>query len=325
MKKPDFDRFLLQSTFLPEEEKRSYTGNFSYSAGRYSLFRFCKRAWFFHYIAAQGGWNEYTKDFCQEIYTQKYLVSFPAFLSNILTSSIRESLPLIREEEKEDKRLSILRDAIRFRASAIIFHAHHFLRNGGMDSDPRRLAFFDLYYRTGKFENGEELIENCKDILRNFLPQFFQSSFFRVLALLPAPAWRYGENFPSFILDGLTIFLPPSLYALSGGCLYRFAVSFFEEYKESFSSSSDALFALYTESKYPGHKGKKVFLHYSEKENILTEEVTYPTAEEKELIFSRAEEMVKYLQDPQISFFPCTEEKEKCIFCRFRKNCKNPE
>lgn len=323
MKKPDFDRFLLQSTFLQEEAERAYTGSFSFSAGKLRLFLFCKRAWFFHYILAQGGWDKYADALCQEAYIQKYLLTFPAFLSRILTSAIRESLPAIREEIKEEKRLDTLRSAIRYNASKIIFLSHNFLREGGMENDPRKLSFYDLYYPTGKFENAEDLIESGKDILRNFLPQFFHSDLFRTLASFPAVAWNYGEQFPSFTLRGITVFLPPSLYALTGGNFYRFSFSFsFARTLPEETTLSDGIFSLYAEKRFPGHKGKRAMLHFQTEENILQEKVCSPRKADEEVILTQAHEMLKVLQKPQMEYFPCTEEKENCLSCRFRKVCE---
>lgn len=321
MPQPDFDRFLLQGAFSPEEEKKSYTGEFSFSAGKYRLFCFCERAWYFHYILAQGGWDRYADPLSCQAYREKYLLSYPAFLSGVFLSSIEKSLPVIREETKEYCRMEKLLDAMKYHASREIFLSLNFLRTGGMEKDPRKLSFLDLYYDTGKFANFEELIECCKDSLRHIFRFLPETKYFSFIASLPAPAWRRAEKFPSFTLDGLCIYLAPSLYALSGGHFYSFPLYFHKEAEKS-DTLYNTLSALYTQKKYPGHKGKNFALFFDEKENVCCEKEVETSVENQENIFIYAEKMMKKLQDPRMENFPCTEEKEKCSFCRFRGVCK---
>ncbi|MBR2364756.1 MAG: hypothetical protein IKA79_06105 [Lentisphaeria bacterium] len=319
---PDFDRFLLQGTIPEEEKQERYTGVFSFSSYKYSLFHFCRKAWYFHYILAQGGWDRYAEDSSRQAYKEKYLLSFSAFLSGIVISSIKESLPVIREEEKEEKRRDALLDAVRFHASKHIFYANNFLREGGMENDPRKLSFSDLYYRTGRFENTEDLIENSKDVLRGFFLDLPETEYFRSIAFLPSPAWHLAGKFPSFSLDGLPIYLAPCLYALSGGFFYRFPVYFHDHpQKEDGLLSADGLFGLYAANQYPGHRGKIHCVYYQEQEKLLTEKSFLPSPAEKENIFSAAKEMMELMQDPQPENFSYTEKKERCSFCRFRGIC----
>ena len=317
---PDFDRFLLQGTAPPEENGEPYAGEFAFSAFKYASYGFCRRAWYFHYLFAQGGWNVFADAFRRQAYREKFLVSFPSFLSFVVQESLRKSLPGIREGKASEREKALL-EAVKYHASRHLFLAGSFLREGGMEKDPRKLAFFDLYYPTGKFENHEAFLECAVSRLRQFFHIFPESGFFRLFAETPSPCWRYGEEFPSFSLEGVRIFLSPCLYALSGGVLHSFHVFFHGPGKEEEASFAHRIFALYAEGKYPGHKGKVNAFFFPEKESFAEEKSFFPIPAEKEEILVRAEEILNALRTPVMENFPRTQEKDKCAFCRFKGIC----
>ena len=317
---PDFDRFLLQGTASPEENGEAYAGEFSFSAFKASLYSFCRRAWYFHYLFAQGGWNSFADEFRRQAYKEKFLVSFSSFLSFVVQESLRKSLPEIREEKTSEREKALL-EAMKVHASRLLFLAGSFLREGGMEKDPRKLAFYDLCYPTGKFENYEDLLECAVSRLRQFFHVFPESGFFRLLAGISSPCWRYGEDFPSFSLEGVSVFLSPCLYALSGGVLHSFRVFFHAPGKGEEESFADRIFALYAAGRYPGHKGKVNVLFFPEKEAFAEERSFFPTPADKEEILAKAEEILNALRTPVMENFPCTQEKEKCVSCRFKGIC----
>lgn len=323
MTKTDFERFLLQGAISPEEEeeKNIYTGEFSFSSSKYFLFQYCRKAWYFHYILAQGGWDPYGEPLRRLAFREKYLLSFPRFLSLVLMDSIRKSLPVIREEKREEKREDIFLDAMKFQTSKILFLAHEFLRNDGMAKDPKFLSFSDLYYETGRFSDHEELMECAKDILRHFFVIFPETGFFHLLLQIPSPALLYGkEKFPFFFSDGMKIFLPPSLYALHQGSFYDFSISFSPPAQKE--TLQHQLFALYVKTKYEGHTGRKILLYPEEKEREEREKNFSPLPAEKEFIRTEGEKMMKALQNPVMENFPCTIDQQKCISCNFRGICR---
>lgn len=343
--KTDFDRFLLQASGSPfeKEGENPYLGEFSWSAGKHNLFHFCRRAFYFRHILAQGGWNEYADELHKQAYMEKYLLYFEDFLQKTVLFALCNSLPFLRETELEEERKDLLLERMKYFASLFLFRSLQFLREKGMWSDPRYLSFAELYYRDRRFSSCEDLMEEAKEVLRKFFQYFPESEIFREFSLVSAPSLRYPENFPAFRSGNITIFQSPFTGILAGGSLCKYSISFRSE-RERISDtekkegvSEESIFALYVKTKYPFYKAKYHSFTMSAKElfspgkeesvSPFQEEIREAAAADTAIIGESAAAIREYLLSADLSTLPVREEckKVKCPFCRFKGICERTE
>ena len=337
-KKADFERFLLQASGSSEEKEKeySYLGEFSWSGSKHFLFQYCRRAFYFRYILAQGGWDAYAEKLHRQAYVEKYLLYFEDFLQNTVQYALCDALPGLREMTDEKERRELLLEKMKYSASFFLFRSLQFLREKGMWSDPRFLSFAELYYRDGRFSSGEELIEEAKDVLRKFFQIFPTLDMYEKLALAPAVSLRLPANFPAFSCgNSITVLQRPFLALLSGGCLCKYSFSFRQK-KEAENFSEERIFGLYVQNKYPFYKGRchTFFMPVAANNNtpVFLEETLEPEAADPEKINESAELIREYLlSSPLLKNFPMREECKVsgCPSCRFRGVCeaaeKNPD
>ena len=343
--KTDFERFLLQASDPPFEkaDRNLYLGEFSWSVSKHRLFHFCRRAFYFRHILAQGGWNDYSDEWHRQAYIEKYLLYFEDFLQKTVLFALCNSLPFLRETEQEEVRKELLLERMKYFASLFLFRSHQFLREKGMWSDPRYLSFAELYYRDGRFSSCEDLMEEAKDVLRKFFQYFPESEFFRAFALASAPSIRYPDDFPVFKQENITILQSPFTGILAGGALCKYTFSFRQKSAESTNCGKEAIisgeniFALYVKNKYPFYKAKvhtfympvKELFSAGKDESIppFQEEICEGSPPDPVHILQSAQSIREYLLSSGLSAVPEREEcnTTKCPFCRFRGICERTE
>lgn len=343
--KTDFDRFLLQASISPfeKEGENPYLGEFSWSVGKHRLFHYCRRAFYFRHILAQGGWNDYSDELHKQAYMEKYLLYFEDFLQKTILFALCNSLPFLRETEQEEERKDLLLERMKYFASMFIFRSLQFLREKGMWSDPRYLSFAELYYRDRRFSSCEDLIEEAKEVLRKFFQYFPESEIFREFSLASPPSLKYPESFPSFSTENITVFQSPYMGILAGGCLHKYNISFRPKRENSSENkpedpvSEESIFALYVKTKYPFYKAK--YHTFSMPANELfsvegngsfppfREEILEVSAPDPGFIKQSAASIREYLLSADLSSSPVREEckKVKCPFCRFKGICERTE
>lgn len=336
---PDFEKFLLQaSAFFPEEERSgSYTGEFSWSYGKHSLFHFCRRAFYFHYILAQGGWDRYANALCRQAYKEKYLLSFEDFLEKTAMYALCNALPDLRELIEEEERQEILLERMKFYASKMLFLSLKHLRENGAWKDPRFLSFRELYYKEGSFSGYEDLMECAREVLRDFFRYFPLSDMYKLLTAASSAAIRYPEHFPHFLCENVPVFQKPFFSVVVGGYSVQYRFSFRDRGEEKETAgeenelSGEKIFALYVQKKYPFCKAKihTFFLPVSGKEGMENWKETFltPAAAEIPLLLKSCGEIRKYLLSAPLEAGEIRKEcrEKKCFFCRFRGVCEKME
>ena len=145
----DFRKSVLQSSLWLKDISQD---TFSWSAGKHRLFHACRRAYLIRYYIAQGGWDAGASQIARKAFTEKYLRTFPAWLAEMLADSLAETLLQLKNVPKHKRRGELIH-ALKLHLSHRIFLADIFLESREYLNDPKKLALFDLYYRTGRFSS----------------------------------------------------------------------------------------------------------------------------------------------------------------------------
>ena len=129
---------------------------FSWSLSRESLFNFCPRAYFYHYYASAGGFEQFSD--AEQLYQLKKLQSLDLWINSICSEVLREFF----YENYED--LNIYKAAKRYFNQGARSVSLREWRD-----DPQKLNLFESYYGLIEinelFEYGAKLLENSIDSL----------------------------------------------------------------------------------------------------------------------------------------------------------------
>lgn len=85
----------------------------------------------------------------------------------MLADSLAETLLQLKNVPKHKRRGELIH-ALKLHLSHRIFLADIFLESREYLNDPKKLALFDLYYRTGRFSSIKEIPEECKRFYKEF-------------------------------------------------------------------------------------------------------------------------------------------------------------
>ena len=152
-----------------DEELMIDEHEFSWSLSRESLFTFCPRAYFYHYYASTGGFEQFSE--AEQLYQLKKLQSLDLWINSICSESLRDFF----YENPEN------------------FNLHKVARryfNQGVRSislrewrdDPQRLNLFESYY--GLVEINE-LIEHASKLLEKSIENLIESGLLDYLREIP--------------------------------------------------------------------------------------------------------------------------------------------
>jgi len=143
--------------------------DFSWSLSRESLFRFCPRAYFYHYYASAGGFEQFSD--AEQLYQLKKLQALDLWINSICSETLRDFF----YENHED--LNIYKAAKRYFNQGARSVSLREWRD-----DPQRLNLFELYY--GLVEINE-LIEHGSMFLEKSIDSLIESGLLDYLQEIP--------------------------------------------------------------------------------------------------------------------------------------------
>ena len=153
---------MLEELMIEEQE-------FSWSLSRESLFRFCPRAYFYHYYGSAGGFKWFSG--VQQLYQLKKLLPLDLWINSICTDVLR----FFFYENSEN--FNIIRAAKRdFNQGARSLSLREWR------DDPQQLNLFESYY--GLVEINE-LLEQGMELLEGFLGNIDESGLLGYIREIP--------------------------------------------------------------------------------------------------------------------------------------------
>ena len=294
---------------------------FSWSRSRDECFTACPRQYFFEYYAFWDGWSADAPARTRLIYMLKQLKSRQMWVGGAVHDAIEHTFRNIRrgitplgpeaiiQRTREDLRTA-------FRSS----------RAGHYRSRPKTPALYEHEYAVAvPDEEWRRVVENGLASLATF----YQSAIYQELAALPRDAWLEVEEFSSFDLDGLRVWvkLDASHRLPEGG------VRIIDWKTGRLSSEQDlvqlACYALYATRTWGVSPRDVRMLEY----NLASDEVMSYAVSEESLadiagyIHGSAADMARLLTDPERNTplpedaFAASGSERSCARCKYRKVC----
>ena len=321
----DFRKSVLQSSLWLKDISQD---TFSWSAGKHRLFHACRRAYLIRYYIAQGGWDAGASQIARKAFTEKYLRTFPAWLAEMLADSLAETLLQLKNVPKHKRRGELIH-ALKLHLSHRIFLADIFLESREYLNDPKKLALFDLYYRTGRFSSIKEIPEECKRFYKEFFTFFPDSAMLERILETDVLSWRVPPDFILMHCGSLPVYLRPRIYAFDRGGILSLEFNLYPQekdrpkvsYADTHGNLADSLFASYVSGRYNTAVVEcRSFMQCAGK---VMEDSYAPSPADEEQIHDSAGEMLAVLPSSSSSLkdFPPSREPQRCSRCLFPGTC----
>ncbi len=324
----DFRKSVLQSALWLRDISQD---TFSWSAEKHRIFHTCRRAYLIRYYIAQGGWDASASPIARKAFTEKYLRTFPAWLEELFSESLSDALLQLRTVPKH-RYADELIHTLKLRLSHRIFLAEAFLAEKRDLTDPKKLSFFDLYYRTRRFSGRRQIIAECKQFFRKFLSCLPASSLAERILRTDALAWRVPPAFLLTHCGAIPVYLRPRIHAFDQGEAVFLSFSLFPSESDlphtgyscgepDAGALGDSLFASYASGRF---RTERITCHaVMQCGPEFSEEELRPSPAPEKLIRESAARMLAHLPSSADSLedFPPGREPARCSRCRFQGTC----
>jgi len=171
----------------------------SWSVSRQNLFDECRRAYYFNYYGAWGGWDSAAAERTRQLYILKNLKTLDMWAGAIVHEVIAEAL----------RRYQMKTTPIR--AAELQAHARQKLRAGWVEavnreweSSPKKTNLRELYYGNGKSLPPAQT-ERIKGKINDALLAFAESAILKELLAASYLTWKPIDKLDSFLLDGIKV------------------------------------------------------------------------------------------------------------------------
>ena len=290
--------------------------SFSWSFSRYNLFRYCERAYFYHYYGSWNGWDTYAPMDAKEAFKLKHLISKELWLNIILKKSLLNTI--------NSKSFSKTNFAAKFKyESHRVFSSEiSSLYSEEWKNDPKIICIDEIYYK-------ESSLNQVIDWIRNYLSKRInilqQSKLFSEFDGLPYPAFVNTESPLTFTINDIPVWFSPDLIWAHQGKINILNLN------NSFGWSLLAsLNMIYAEQNY-NYQPADIVCHslFIDQDSSFSVYAVRSKKEVIEIITDSSKEMRSRLtfdQKAYIENFSKTIKQKKCRTCCFREICmKTPE
>ncbi len=171
----------------------------SWSASRDHAFRECRRAYYYTYYGAWGGWEKSAPPSTRKLYILKNLKTLDMWAGTIVHDTVAEAL----------RRFSLRGAPIT--AGELQATARQKLRTGWVDAvnrewerSPKLTNLAELYYGNGK-NLPPETTDRIRDKVNDCLRAFADSEVLKEILAASYLTWKPVDKLDSFLLEGLKI------------------------------------------------------------------------------------------------------------------------
>lgn len=214
---------LSGSTFNPDSVS-SGLPPFSWSLLRRKRFAYCRRAYFFHYYGAAGGWDAHAPDRLRLIYRLKQARHVDDWLTQLLADAAAEVFRLRRPQFRDN--LPFFAARLRQTCSYRFHRGLDDLRQQRFRDDPKALSLVEL---SAPDARPEAVLADAGPRLTRYLQDFLHHPLAAELSDLDSARFRHFRRPAGFVLDGTEIWLAPVLVWQSADTLNLFHILSAEE------------------------------------------------------------------------------------------------
>lgn len=181
---------------------------FSWSLRRRQLYELCRRAYYFHYYAAAGGWDSFADENTRLIYRLKHLCSTEEWLHRILVEAVRTTF--VRRRPQVRGNLVFMSALLRQECSRQFRLGWHDLESEKWRQDPKTLNLTELYYAATPACKAR-IFDYAKIRLEQLFLGFVNHPLTAVLSDLDSAVFRHFTVPLELAVGELTVWLAPAL------------------------------------------------------------------------------------------------------------------
>jgi len=173
--------------------------DFSWSKSRDDVLTYCPRRYYFQYYAYWEGWLGTAPPRTREIYILKNLSTIPLWTGQKIHECIDHSIQNLRwghEGLATDRIIDVTLKKMRQEYVSSFY--------GRYRQRPKSCALFEHEYGVGR---GEDDWRDAAAHVERCLKTFYNSGAYARLRALPRESWLEAEEFASFVLDGVKVWV----------------------------------------------------------------------------------------------------------------------
>jgi hypothetical protein len=296
---------------------------FSWSYSRAAKYRYCPRAYYYHYYAAWEGCQPAAPAPVQRAYLLKNLTDLPRWRGTLVHDSIRFALARLKAGQPVAE--SDLLKQLRTRAKADFDSS----QSGRYRQQPNQLTGFQEHYYPAKLARSDwqAALAEAEDHLHTFM----QSAFYTDLRRQSPVTFLHVEELRSFTMAGTKIWVQLDLARRVGDTIYLYDWKTGpvdpEEWRQQLG-----VYGLYFQHTWPQITGTRLSFQaivYLLAENRLVEfELDEPMLQKvQETIVASIAQLKGLLLDAKANLadlqrFPMIDDLSVCRRCQFRELCR---
>ena len=225
----------------PHPAGNNGTPDFSWSLSRYGLFNRCRRAYYYRYYGASGGWDVYADERKRFMYLFKHMKKTEAWLEELTKHAISS----VFQKNRSSAGKEILERHIYSEVSRLFFQGWQQVQAREWQSDPVKLNLFEPYYSDDDSPFFASL-DKVKIRMGQIVKAFVASELFEELAALDFLAWKLHAKPVSFHVAGTKVWAAPDLVWADKGriCLLDIRLSRKEKGKKKKDTLSPAAISV---------------------------------------------------------------------------------
>lgn len=174
---------------------------FSWSYSRCRIFKFCKRAYFYRYYAANNGWDKFADPYSRVLYRLKNLVKTENYVRNLVSKTLSDVFTRGSKRGAKDFPLRDIYSALQKH----IFHNRADIENRCWEEDPKKLNLFEVYYG----EDPDLVFGKIREHISDFVSKLSQCGLLSELASVPYLQWKNFTLPVVFSFNGLNVWTAP--------------------------------------------------------------------------------------------------------------------
>ena len=297
----------------------------SWSFSRDRLFRECQRAYYYHYYASWGGWENNADDLTKKTYLLKNIRNIDVWIGNVVHQIIKWILESRIQGSKDlftNKSDISYQDAANKAKEILIKTWEQSRMQLWKENIKNNLNLFEHYY--GPEPTRDELTSKLQKVTKS-IKNFYNSGLLDYIANIPQENFLKIDELDTFEFEGVKVFAVPDFALLNENYLLY-------DWKTGKKNDRDILqlscYALYALVKWSTESEKiRVIPVYLTQENLTLSPVDYiETDKVKEYIRNSLSQMKSILSNIEqnqanITLCPKTENLKRCQRCNFQEIC----
>ena len=296
--------------------------DFSWSYSRANRYRFCPRAYYYHYYAAWEGWLEHSPFPVRRAYLLKNLTDLPRWVGTLVHETLRFAMARLKAGQPVAE--ADLIKQMHSRAQADFADSH----SGRFQQQPNQLnGFQEHYYQT---DLPQTTWQTAWGQAERHLQTFLKSRLYARLKQQPANTFLDTETLQSFTLADEKVWVQMDLARRDDEGLYIYDWKTGSLPNEARLRRQLGIYALYFQQAHPELLVDRILhgvVYALAEDRVIDVELDQQSLQETKNFVETSISQLKNLRlDPasnltDITHFPMVDDLNLCRTCQFRELC----